>query len=257
MWNAELDEAQAGIKIARRNVNNLRYADNITLMAESTKDLKNLLMKVKEESEKNGLKFNIQKTKILASFFCFCIFPFLVLCVGEKTILSLLNCFGPLVKNQLTVMEGFISGLCLFHWSLIFMVVPHCFNYCSFYLSFWMPFVTFSCLISVTRTSSIKLNRSGKSKHQCLDSRSLGQSILLPLSMTLVIGFFIDAFLSGWRSSCLSLVCWMLFTMTKGCWILSNVFRVCWDCHLVFILFSVDMGSCNNWFRDVKPFLHL
>ena len=52
MWNAELDEVQAGIKIARRNVNNLRYADNITLMAESTKDLKNLLMKVKEESEK-------------------------------------------------------------------------------------------------------------------------------------------------------------------------------------------------------------
>ena len=52
MWNAELDEVQAGIKIARRNVNNLRYADNITLMAESTKDLKNLLMKMKEESEK-------------------------------------------------------------------------------------------------------------------------------------------------------------------------------------------------------------
>ena len=123
MRNAGLEEAQAGIKTAGRNINNLRinnlgnirYADNTTLMAESKEELKNLLMKVKEESEKNGLKFNIQKTKILASFFCFCIFPFLVLCVGEKTILSLLNCFGPLVKNQLTVMEGFISGLCLFH----------------------------------------------------------------------------------------------------------------------------------------------
>ena len=67
MWNAGLDEAQAGIKIARRNINNLRYADDTTLMAESEKGLKSLLMEVKVESEKVGLKFNIQKTKIKAS----------------------------------------------------------------------------------------------------------------------------------------------------------------------------------------------
>ena len=67
MWNAGLDEAQAGIKIARRNINNLRYADDTTLMAESEEELKSLLMKVKEGSEKFGLKFNIQKTKIMAS----------------------------------------------------------------------------------------------------------------------------------------------------------------------------------------------
>ena len=67
MWNARLDEAQAGIKTARRNINNLRYADDITLMAESKEELKSLLKKVKEESEKVGLKLNIQKTKIMAS----------------------------------------------------------------------------------------------------------------------------------------------------------------------------------------------
>ena len=67
MRNAELDEAQAGIKISRRNINNLRYADDTTLMAESEEELKSLLMKVKEESEKVGLKLNIQKTKIMAS----------------------------------------------------------------------------------------------------------------------------------------------------------------------------------------------
>ena len=65
--NTGLDEAQAGIKIARRNINNLRYADDTTLMAESEKELKSLLMKVKEESEKVGLKLNIQKTKIMVS----------------------------------------------------------------------------------------------------------------------------------------------------------------------------------------------
>ena len=65
--NAELDEAQAGIKIARRNINNLRYADDTTLMVESEEELKSLLMKVKEESEKVGLKLNFQKTKIKAS----------------------------------------------------------------------------------------------------------------------------------------------------------------------------------------------
>ena len=67
MRNAELEEAQAGIKIARRNTNNLRYADDTTLIAESEEELKSLLMKVKEESERVGLKLNIQKTKILAS----------------------------------------------------------------------------------------------------------------------------------------------------------------------------------------------
>ena len=67
MWNASLDEGQAGIKVDRRNINNLRYADDITLMAESEEELKSLLMKVKEETEKSGLKLNIQKTKAKAS----------------------------------------------------------------------------------------------------------------------------------------------------------------------------------------------
>ena len=67
MQNARLDEAQAGIKISERNINNLRYADDTTLMAESEEELKSLLMKVKEESEKFGLKLNIQKTKITTS----------------------------------------------------------------------------------------------------------------------------------------------------------------------------------------------
>ena len=67
MQNARLDESQAGIKIAGRNINNLRYADDTTLMAESKEELNSLLMKVKEESEKAGLKVNIQKMKILAS----------------------------------------------------------------------------------------------------------------------------------------------------------------------------------------------
>ena len=67
MWNGGLGEAQAGIKIARRNINNLRFADDTTLMAESEEELKSLLMKVKEESEKAGLNLNIQKTKIMAT----------------------------------------------------------------------------------------------------------------------------------------------------------------------------------------------
>ena len=67
MWNARLDEAQAGIKFAGRNINNLRYANDTTLMAESEEELKSLLMKVKEKSEKVGLKLNIQKTKTMAS----------------------------------------------------------------------------------------------------------------------------------------------------------------------------------------------
>ena len=67
MWNARMDEAQAGIKIAGRNINNLRYTEDKTLMAESKEELKSLLVKVKEESEKAGLNFNIQKTMIMAS----------------------------------------------------------------------------------------------------------------------------------------------------------------------------------------------
>ena len=67
MWNARLDEAQAGIKIAGKNINNLRYANDTTLMAKSKEELKSFFMKVKEESEKAGLKLNIQKTKIMAS----------------------------------------------------------------------------------------------------------------------------------------------------------------------------------------------
>ena len=70
MRNTGLEEAQAGIKIVRRNINNLRYADDTTLMAESKEELKSLLMKVKDESEKAGLKLNIQKTKIMASVSC-------------------------------------------------------------------------------------------------------------------------------------------------------------------------------------------
>ena len=67
MWNAGLDEAQAGIKIARKNIKNLRYENDTTLMAESEEELKSFLMKVKEENEKGGLKLNIQKTRIMAS----------------------------------------------------------------------------------------------------------------------------------------------------------------------------------------------
>ena len=67
MWNARLGQTQAGIKIARRNINSLKYVDATTLMAESKEELKSLLMKVKEESEKAGLNLNIQKTKIMAS----------------------------------------------------------------------------------------------------------------------------------------------------------------------------------------------
>ena len=67
MQNAGLDEGQAGIKIARRNINNLKYADDTTLLAESEEEIKSLLMKLKEESEKTGLKVNFQKTKIMAS----------------------------------------------------------------------------------------------------------------------------------------------------------------------------------------------
>ena len=78
IWNAGLDDSQAGIKIAGRNINNLKYADDTTLMAESEEELKSLLMKVKEESEKAGLKLNIQKMKIMASS------PITLWQIGEK-----------------------------------------------------------------------------------------------------------------------------------------------------------------------------
>ena len=80
MRNAGLDEAQAGIKIAGRNINNLRYADDITLMAESEEQLKSLLMKVKEESEKVGLKLSFQKTKIMA----FCLITSWQIYIGKQ-----------------------------------------------------------------------------------------------------------------------------------------------------------------------------
>ena len=87
MRNAVLDEAQAGIKIARRNINNLRYSDDTSLMAESEEELKNLLMKVKEESEEVGLKLNIQKTKIMASG------PITSWQVDGKTVERVTGCF--------------------------------------------------------------------------------------------------------------------------------------------------------------------
>ena len=93
-----MDEAQAGIKIAGRNINNLRYADDTTLMAESEEELKNLVMKVKEESEKAGLKLNIQKTKIMASD------PIASWQIEEK--------IGLLRKNFFYEQGGFIGGPC-------------------------------------------------------------------------------------------------------------------------------------------------
>ena len=87
MWNAELDEAQAGIKIAGRNINNLRYADDTTLMAESEAEQKSLLMKVKEEREKAGLRLNIQKTKIMASS------PITSWQIDGETIQTVTDCF--------------------------------------------------------------------------------------------------------------------------------------------------------------------
>ena len=87
MRNAGLEEEQAGIKIARRNINNLRYADDTTLMAESEKELKSLLMKVKEESKKIGLKLNIQKIKIMASgpiIHCICVITSTLLMISHQ-----------------------------------------------------------------------------------------------------------------------------------------------------------------------------
>ena len=93
MWNARLDEAHCGIKIAGRNINNLRYADDITLMADSEEELKSLLMKVKEESEKVGLKLNIQKTKIMASG------PFASWEIDEETVESVSDLFWGAPKS--------------------------------------------------------------------------------------------------------------------------------------------------------------
>ena len=94
MLNAGLDEAQAGIKIAGRNINNLRYTDDTTLMAESKEELKSLLMKVKEESEKAGLKLNIQRTKIIASS------PITTWQIDEKTIETVTDFIFLGSKNQ-------------------------------------------------------------------------------------------------------------------------------------------------------------
>ena len=91
--NAGLEEAKAGIKIARRNINNLRYADDTTLMAESEEELKSLLMKVKEESEKVGLKLNIQKTKIMASS------PIFSRQIDGETMETMTDCFGGLQNH--------------------------------------------------------------------------------------------------------------------------------------------------------------
>ena len=91
--NAGLDEAQAGIKIARRNINNLRYADDTTLKAESEEELKSFLIKVKEDSEKDGLKLNIQKTKIMASG------PITLWQIDRKTKETVIGCF-PGLQNH-------------------------------------------------------------------------------------------------------------------------------------------------------------
>ena len=96
MWNTRLDEAQAGIKIAGRNINNLRYADDTTLMAESEEELKSLLTKVKEESEKAGLKLNIWKTKIMASG------PITSQQIDEETMEIVTNFWAPKLLQMVT-----------------------------------------------------------------------------------------------------------------------------------------------------------
>ena len=93
MRNSGLEEAQAGIKIAGRNLNTLRYADDTTLMAESEEELKSLLMKVKEESEKAGLELNIQKTKIMASI------PIASWEIVGETVETVIDCFGGLPNH--------------------------------------------------------------------------------------------------------------------------------------------------------------
>ena len=97
MRNSGLDEAQAGIKIARRNINNLRYADDTTIVAESKEELKSFLMKVKEESEKVGLKLSIQKTKIMASI------PMALCQIDGETIETVRDYFWGLQNQMVTV----------------------------------------------------------------------------------------------------------------------------------------------------------
>ena len=97
MRNSGLDEAQAGIKIARRNINNLRYADDTTIVAESKEELKSFLMKVKEESEKVGLKLSIQKTKIMASI------PMALCQIDGETMETVRDYFGGLQNQMVTV----------------------------------------------------------------------------------------------------------------------------------------------------------
>jgi len=100
MRNAGLDEAQAGIKIARRNINSVRYVDGTTLMAESEEELKSLLMKVKEESEKVGLKLNIQKTKIMASG------PITSWQIDRKTMEIVTDYFGEMVTAAMKLNDA-------------------------------------------------------------------------------------------------------------------------------------------------------
>ena len=102
MRNAGLEKAQAGIKIARRNINNLRYVDNATLMAESEEELKSLLRKVKEESEKVGLKLNIQKTKVMASS------PITSWQIDEETVQQCQIYFGGALKSLQMVIAAMI-----------------------------------------------------------------------------------------------------------------------------------------------------
>ena len=134
MRNARLEEAQVGIKIAGRNINNLRYADDTTLMAESEEELKSVLMKVKEESEKVGLKLNIQKTKIMASS------PITSWEIEGETLVK------EIVFNPLYILASFVKdkvSICawLYLWAFyfvaliyisVFVPVPYCLNDCSF-----------------------------------------------------------------------------------------------------------------------------
>ena len=127
MKNAEMEEAQAGITITGRNINNLRYADDTTLMAESEEELKSLLLKVKEETEKAGLKLNIQKTKIMASGpITFLFFPVVMYGCESRTVNKAesrkIDAFDPLVKKKKKKPPFFDILLFLFGTSLLFHV---------------------------------------------------------------------------------------------------------------------------------------
>jgi len=134
MRNARLEEAQVGIKIAGRNINNLRYADDTTLMAESEEELKSVLMKVKEENEKVGLKLNIQKTKIMASS------PITSWEIEGETLVK------EIVFNPLYILASFVKdkvSICawIYLWAFyfipliyisVFVPVPYCLDNCGF-----------------------------------------------------------------------------------------------------------------------------